>query len=62
MKIKPNNIYNQDCLNTGIPDGKIDLIYLDPPYNTGIGTGESLTISGAMINPTLIISLFAYWS
>ena len=35
MKIKLNKIYNTDCLDfmKKIPDGSIDFIFVDPPYN-----------------------------
>ena len=35
--MQPNTIHTGDCLNVmaSWPDGCVDLVYLDPPYNTG---------------------------
>jgi site-specific DNA-methyltransferase (adenine-specific) len=37
MKMKKNRVVHGDCLDVlkTIPDGSIDLIYIDPPFNTG---------------------------
>ena len=35
--IELNKIYNEDCLEgmKRIPDGSVDLVLTDPPYNIG---------------------------
>ena len=61
----PNTLYYGDCLDimAGFPDSSIDLICLDPPFNSNEKYNKVFKDSGLRIDPQIkaltLLSIFA---
>ena len=55
IRFAPNTLYYGDCLDimAGFPDGYIDLICLDPPFNSNEKYNKVFKNSGLLIDPQI---------